>query len=1359
MTAPTIPRRTTHSPVRASFAQERLWFVEGFGAGTAVYNQLNGIRLRGDLDLEVLERSLREIVRRHEALRTNLVLHEGTLLQVIHDSPPFELPVVDLSDRPDSQAEAAARAVAIEAGRRPLDLAAEPLLRATLLRLSAQDHILALGTHHTIFDGWSVSVVTSELGALYGAFARGDPSPLPDLPIQYADWALWQRERFERGEFDGQLRYWQERLAGVPPFLDLPTDRPRPPVQSFEGAVHTSVLPASVGDALRALGRGHGATLFMTLLAAFDVLLLRYTHQDDIVVGCPIAGRTWRETEGLVGLFVNTLALRADLSGDPSFAELLRVVRRTALEAYTNQDLPFEKLVEALEPQRALNRSPIFQAAFQLRNVPVVRIQLPGVALETYQFGELSAKLDLSFDLVEKPEGLVTNIAYSTHLFDEATIARMADHWRTLLEGIVANPEQRVSTLPLLTPQERQQILVEWNQTRTDYPRDASVHQLFEQQAARTPDALAVVHGSESWTYRELSERANQLAWRLRDLGIEDESLVGLCMERCVEMVAGMLAILKAGGAYVPVDPADPPERVAFMLQDAGASVVVTRERYRDLLSGVGAQVICIDAESDSLAGLSRANPPAAGSADSLAYVTYTSGSTGTPKGVCIIHRGIVRLVRNTDYVAITSEDTLPYMSHPAFDAATFEVWGALLNGGRLEVIDREILLSPRRFADALEAKGITVLFMGPSLFRAVVGEVPTAFGRVRTLLLGGEVVGPGPVREVLRHGSPRCLGNAYGPTENTTFSTCHIFTSLAEDARTIPIGHPIANSQAYILGRNLQPVPVGVTGEIYVGGDGVARGYHRRPELTEAVFIPDPFSDRPEARLYRTGDLGRYLPDGNIGFLGRADHQVKVRGFRVEPGEVEVALAQHPAVRQAVVTAAQDPAGGARLIAYVQPNEGSQVDAHQLRRFLRNRLPEYMVPAAFMSLPSIPLTPSGKVDRRALPPVAGVRADQDAQPAAARDAFEESLAAIWERVLGVTPVGVCDDFFDLGGHSLLAVRLMAEIERAFGVSLPLSTLFQAPTVEQLASVLREPRWPSTWRCLVPVRPGSEWPPLFCIHAPGGEVLAYRALLPHLDPDRPVYGLQARGLDGVEEPFATVEEMAAHYIGEIQAVQPHGPYALLGFCAGGVTAFEMAQRLAAAGEQVGLLALVDVAPPNCGYRSLWPLLHPRRARRFWAVARERFRRFVRKDRQAKLESIRALGRGLERHVEDSLWVVCNLLGMRRRQMPRPPREPDGLDPTHRRLRQAHWQATQRYRPNPYPGRALLFRAREQPLLISHDPEMGWGKLARGGVEVVEFAGTHGQSLQGPHAGIVGAEVRRRLAQFSQPGQPAANPPG
>ncbi|MEH2068924.1 MAG: amino acid adenylation domain-containing protein [Nostoc sp.] len=1055
-----------------SFAQQRMWFLYQLDKESPFYNESLQMRIVRKLSVTALEKSINEIIRRHEALRTTFAVRKGIPFQSISPTFAIAIPVVDLQD----VSATSVQQIVTQEIRKPFDLGIAPLLRATLLRQEAESHLLILTIHHIITDGWSMGIFFKELEALYYAFTKGEPNPLPELTIQYADFALWQRQWLTQEVQQKQLDYWKQQLADAPPLLKLPTDYPRPPVQTFSGATKKFQLTEHLTSQLVSLSKKSGVTLFMTLLAAFAVLLHRYSGQDDICIGSPFANRNRQEVEPLIGCFVNTLVLRTQIEDNPSFSQFLQQVRSVVWDAHARQDVPFEQVVEALQPERSLSYNPLFQVVFVLENFSLDTLELPDISLTPEMVERGTSQFNLSLSIWQTQErkvgaeassdpnfvreGLIGSWEYNSDLFEAETIARMTGHFQTLLETIVSNPNHRVEELSLLTQSERHQLLVEWNDTQTNYPQDKCIHQLFEEQVQHNPNAVAVVFGNQQLTYQQLNAQANQLAHYLRSLGVTADTLVGICVERSLLMVVGILGILKAGGAYVPLDPEYPQERLSFILEDTQLSVILTQEK---LVSKLGdrlrrgfadrkVDVICLDSNWDIISQQTQQNSTTSSKAQDLAYVMYTSGSTGQPKGVSIVHRSVVRLVKETNYVSISAQDVIAQASNYAFDAATFEIWGALLNGARLVGVSKELAILPKDFAAFIKAQTISVLFLTTALFNQIAQEVPSAFNSLRHLLFGGEAVDPKWVKEVLKNGAPQRLLHVYGPTENTTFSSWYLVQDVPEDATTIAIGRPIANTQVYILDKNLQPVTVGVPGELHIGGAGLAQGYFNRPETTAEKFIEIELFNKVE-RLYKTGDLVRYLPDGNIEYIGRIDNQVKIRGFRIELGEIEAVLSQHSHVQVSCVIVREDTPGDKRLVAYVVPQTDVTSIKDELRQFLANKLPHYMMPAAFVILESLPLTPNGKVDRRALP-IPDLYSEIAEKYIPPRTPIEEKLAQIWAQVLKVEQVGIHNNFFELGGHSLLATQVISRLPDAFGTSLPLRSLFESPTVAQLSEVI-----------------------------------------------------------------------------------------------------------------------------------------------------------------------------------------------------------------------------------------------------------------------------------------------------------------
>ncbi|HEX2079483.1 MAG TPA: amino acid adenylation domain-containing protein [Longimicrobium sp.] len=1055
---PPLTRSERGGPLPLSFAQQRLWFLHQMEPESPFYNIPFAVRMRGGLDVPALRRALAEIVRRHEVLRTTFRADSSGSWQVIHPAPEsFDLPVADLRAVPAEWAEGEVLRLMADEAEQPFDLRRDRMLRALLVRAEEEEHVLVLTLHHVAGDGWSVGVFFRELAQLYGAFRAGDASPLPDPPVQYADFAEWQRGWMQGGALDAQLAYWRERLAGAPAVLELPADRPRPAVQSHRGEVRAFDVPAPLAARLRALAREADATLFMVLLAGFDLLIHRLSGRDDVVVGSPIAGRMHGEVEELIGFFVNTMALRTDLSGDPGFRELVRRVRETTLEAYAHQDLPFERVVEAVQPDRTLSHNPIFQVAFALQNAAMEPAELPGLTLRLEEVDSGTAKFDLFLEMEERGERLRGRLEYATDLWEPATADRMVRLFLQLLDAVVADPDRPASAAELVDGAERRTLLERWSGAGRVASHEETIHAAFARVAERHPARAALSWEGGTMTYGELHARSSAIARRLREMGVRPEEPVALVMERSPELVAAVLGILKAGGAYVPVNPREPQGRVEWMLADCGARVVAAQQGLAALLPPDGRRTLFVDAEWASLCGRPGGDPLAGADPDGAAYVIYTSGSTGRPKGVVVPHRAVLRLVTDPDYARFGPDDVFLQLAPAAFDASTLELWAPLLNGGRLAIHPPQ-LPTMEGLGAFLARHGVTAAWLTAGLFHQMVDAGLDGLAGLTQLLAGGDVLSVPHVRRVLEAHPRLRLVNGYGPTENTTFSCCHRVHADDAERASIPIGRPIAGSTAYVLDAQLRPVPVDVPGELYVGGEGVARGYLRAPALTAARYVPHPFSATPGARLYRTGDRARWRPDGVLEFLGRIDQQVKIRGYRIEPGEVEAVLQRQACVAAAVVQVREDAPGDRRLVAYVVPAPGEAGDeagpGPRIRAFLQEQLPAYMVPAAIVVLDALPLTPNGKVDRRALPAPAPQRAEEAA--AEPRTEVERALAGVWAEVLRLERVYLNDNFFDLGGHSLMATQVVTRVREALGVELPLARVFAAPTLAQLARVVEE---------------------------------------------------------------------------------------------------------------------------------------------------------------------------------------------------------------------------------------------------------------------------------------------------------------
>nr|WP_231873860.1 non-ribosomal peptide synthetase [Luteibacter rhizovicinus] len=1195
-TAPEQARPAASEPLEQdaayplSFAQQRLWFLDQLEGQSPTYNIPAAVRLKGRLDVDALQGALNDVVARHDALRATFDSVEGTPLQTIASHLDVMLVLHDLRALAPTERDVKTRWLMLDEARTPFDLQQGPLVRGSLLQLGDGEHLLLLTMHHIVSDGWSMGIFVKELGTLYAARALGAPPSLSELPMRYVDFASWQRQWLRGDVLDRQLDYWKRQLAGSPTLLTLPTDRPRPPMQGQDGAALAYAIPPELAARLQLLSRKTQSTLFMTLCAAFNVFLSRYSGQSDICVGTPIANRNRSEIEDLIGLFVNTLVLRTQVDLGRGFTDLLKQVRTNTLDAYTHQDVQFEQLVGAVQPERHTSYSPLFQVMLVLQNAPM-NLALPGLQLELVPHECVSAKFDLTLTLTEDKQGLHGTFEYNTDLFDASTIKRMAGHFTQLLQSIVDQPERAVGELTMLGDAEHQQLVHGFNDTATTYPNvtpdTQTLHQLFEVQVARDPARIAVVYEGASLTYAELNARANQLARHLRSLGVGPDVLVGLCTERSLEMIVGLYGILKAGGAYVPLDPTYPTDRLATIVLDARPAVVLTQHHLLGIAPVVaGVPVFSLDSDADALNAYDASNPGHATLPSNLAYVIYTSGSTGKPKGVGIDQQGIVnRLQWMQEAYPLTSADRVLQKTPFSFDVSVWEFFWPLIEGATLVVAKPAGHQDVAYLAGLIDAQGITTAHFVPPMLDVFLNELEPGSGRsLRQVMCSGQALPMELQQRFFATWDHVALHNLYGPTEasvDVTYWPCSKDSAL----NCVPIGMPIANIQIHILDESFNPVPVGVVGHLYIAGIGLARGYINRPELTAQTFIPNPFSATPGARMYLSGDLARYLPDGTIEYLGRSDHQVKIRGLRIELGEIESTLAALSSVRDVVVLARPDERGVARLVAYLVPHDGQFVpQPAALRIALLKTLPDYMVPEYFVVLDTMPLTSNGKVDRKALP--APEVMHDDTGYVAPATPTETAIAAVWAEVLKVDRVGVTDDFFELGGHSLLATQLVSQLRKRSVTDLELRDLFSYPTLGALAAFVDSSKTSDLHPNLVPIRPSGKANPLFLIHAIGGGVQYAFDLAQHLDADQPVYALAATGLAEGETPYSSMAELATVYLDAIRQVQPSGPYYLAGWSLGGMIAYEIAHRLLSSGKAVHFVGMIDTSSPAMRARLL-----------------------------------------------------------------------------------------------------------------------------------------------------------------------------
>jgi amino acid adenylation domain-containing protein len=1171
-----IPLRDRTLPCPLSPSQERLWLMEQLIPGVPVYNEAEAVRLNGKLDVEVLGQALDAIVARHEILRTTIQVKDERPVAIVHENWPVKLKKFDLCHLPTGRREAELGRLLIDEPRHLYHLESEPGIRATLIQLFAGDHVFILMMHHIICDRLSVGILWRELGTLYGAFLRGQPSPLPPLPIQYGDYSTWQRQSIYQVHFEEDLSFWRENLRGAPALLDLPMDRPRPSIISYHGNKRQFCFDSALAKDSRHLCRQEQTSLFTIFAAALSALLYRYTGQDDILIGIPIADRDRRELQPLIGFLIDTHVLRTDLSGNPTFRELIARVHQGVMGVYSHRSVPFQQVVQTLQLERNLSYSPLFQVMLNWRDrdAKLQFIGFPGLALQPLLAQCKISKFDLTLFLTDGGDNVYLEMEYSTELFDDARIDRMVGHLRMLLEGAVANPDQRLGDLPLLTSTERHQ-LVKWNEVGGDYQREKCIHELFETQAERTPDAIAVACEGGRLTYRELNRSADELSHQLRALGVGPDVLVAIFLERSLDMVVGILAVLKSGGAYVPLDPSHPRKRVAYVLADAQPLVLLTHTQLQSKLLPHRSHAVLIDADAPMAVRLRHA--PAANRGPTptdLAYVIYTSGSTGHPKGVEIEHRAVVNMLASMQrQPGLGAEDSMLAITTLAFDIAVLEIFLPLSCGASIVIAASEIVNDGVALAGLIERCGASVLQATPTTLKMLLDAGWGGAPRLK-ILCGGEAWTAELANQLL----PRCasLWNMYGPTETTVWSA----VAKVEAGQAIVIGPPIANTKFYVLDSALQPAPVGVPGQLHIAGDGLARGYLHRPELTQESFVTDPFAAVSGARMYRTGDLVRRLPDGTLEFLGRLDHQVKIRGHRIELGEIEAALKRHPNVKHCVVIASQDGHGGRRLVAYVVPVPGSVTPWGELRLLLSETVPAYMIPAAFVSVSSLPLTPSGKLDRKALPSPDRMAHEVEVTSIAPRTPTEETMARLWCELLDQKKVGVRDNFFELGGNSLLAARAIGRINEILGVKLAISAIFLQPTIEALASsVERNRRAGNDGAQVISFQTGHSGPPLYFLAA---GALEYR--LAHLIGEhRAVFGIDLpmptewhRAIATADRAaLPTVENLGELYGDVLRAHAGTSPCVVVGYSYWGKVAFEAARALQRAGGNVAFVLVID----------------------------------------------------------------------------------------------------------------------------------------------------------------------------------------
>lgn len=1328
---PKIGQRAPDATAPLTFAQEQVWLHAQLAPDTPAYNEPFTIHRHGPLDVPALERAFTEVVRRHEAWRTSFNVVDGQPVQVVH--PPFEikLPVKDFSALPEADAKAAALQLATEDARRPFALSAAPPIREQLARIGKEEYRLFVNCHHLIFDGVTAyQVFLPELVALYEAFSKGQPSPLPALPFQYADYAIWQRESSRSASQEQKIAYWKNKLAGPLPVLQLPVDWPQASVESFRGAMQTFAIPSDVTDGLREFSRKHGATLFMTMLAALNALLSRYSGQDDILIGSVTAGRNYPGSEKLLGFFLNTIVLRNDLAGDPTFRELLERVRKTTIDALSHDDVPLNQVVKELHPDRELTRNPLFRVLLSME--PSFTNVHGGWDLTPIEVETGTAKFDLCVVLDERPNGISGRMIYSTDLFDESTISRAVECWQTLLKSVVDNPERRLSECSILAKADRHKLLVDWSAPEKPFPF-VPVHQQFENAVQKTPAAIALKCGVEAFSYAELNQRAEQLANYLRQLGVGPEVPVGICIERSPEMIVGILGVLKAGGAYVPMDPTYPEERLAFMLHDSQAPVLLTQAKLRVSSAGNNTRVVKLDADWKEIAAAPQRKPEEIEPGD-LAYIIYTSGSTGEPKGVEVTHGNLSHSnSARLDFYGDT-DGTYLLLSSIGFDSSVATIFHALCSGGTLVLLPAELNIEARQIAELILREKVSSALCVPSLYHDVLNTVsPDMLKSLRRVILAGEASTAPLIQRHFQVLPEVELFNEYGPTEGSVWSTVYNFGRELPKESAVPIGRPISNTRAYVLDRNLQLLPPGVAGELFIAGDGLARGYRNKPELTREKFLADPFKENPGERMYRTGDVVRYNTNGDLQFLGRVDEQIKFRGLRIELGEIETVLSAHPDIREAVVTVQED-SQKPRLIAHIVVNEKYATSAAELRAFVKSRLPNYMVPSGFVFAQKLPRTPNGKIDRVALAKQTAVTNESNtSRGAIAQDSFEAKLSTIWKNVLAVQSAEITQDFFELGGDSLLAAKLLYEIEQEFHQSLPLAFVFQAPTVEMMADALRSPDQSLRARAIVEIQPNGSRPPLFCIRAGP----RFRLLAQKLGLDRPFLGVDIPYADAVKLPTPyRIEDMAKFMIKAMREVQPNGPYYIAGLCVNAVIAYEVARQLRAEGEQIALLAMFD------GHNGAY-YKNPLRDGRYTGRIKYHVANLLKLDLKESSAYVFHRLEEARRKVERTMWLLTAEGGADRGGKLR---NTDSI---------IH-PAYHRFEPSPYTGNIVLFQSSDWPDGDYFNFEIGWKDLIKGGIEFHRIPGNHPSMFREPNVNVLASGLQKHLKAPPEAGVDGTN---
>jgi amino acid adenylation domain-containing protein len=1306
-----------------SYSQLQMWIIDQMQPGNHAYNLPVAYRIKGNLNVEVLESSFNEIIKRHDSLRTTFALYKEQPVQLIHQEYSIRIETIDLGNIPVEECDNQISKLAYEEAIQPFDLSVLPLIRVVLLKIDEADNVLLLNLHHIISDGWSLGIIFRELSILYNNKLKEVIPDLPELADQYSDYVIWQLEKNWNPSYDDQLSFWKKQLEGVLPYTELPFDKQRPSVQSLNGSNEFFFLPNSLIQKVQSIGFKKGCTFYMTILAAFQAFLYKYSSGEDIIIGTPVSNRPRKVDQILIGNYVNILAIRANLEDNPDFPSLLQRTQKITIDALSNRDLPFEQIVEHLKIRRDPGRNPVFQVMLQV--LPKSSFELSGLQITNVNFDLGYSQIDLSLHLYQQSDGYQCRIEYDTDLFESGTIKRMAANFQYFLNELVLNSDRKVSEIPLLDKEELSKLLLEWNNTLLDTTQDTLVS-LFEKKVLEKKDYPAVQFGETTLSYNELNSRANLLADYLRKLKVSQETLIGVCIDRSVDMLVALLGILKAGAAYLPLDPSFPVERLSFITEDADISVMITQEHHDKIFPDFTGQIINIDKEWNDIKSGSDGNPDLLIKPTNLAYTIYTSGSSGKPKGVMIEHIAVVNFLTSMQNIpGINDKDILLAVTTISFDISVLELFLPLVTGAKVVIAGKNEVVDGNLLLNLIKKTGTTILQATPSTWKLM---IEAGWKRTASLkmLCGGEALPKDLATKMLERGKE--LWNMYGPTETTVWSSVK---KIEKGPDPIFIGPPVANTQFYVVDKNMQPVPIGVSGELLIGGLGLARGYLNRPELNKEKFIKNPFSDL-SPRLYRTGDLVRYLSNGDIEFLGRTDFQVKLRGYRIELGEIENVLSGHKDIKEAVVSAKQNKNQDKQLVAYIITDSNKELKSADLRTFLKEKLPEYMIPSVFVRMEKFPLTPNGKIDRKALPEPESGKINIGSAHVAPRNDIEKKLVEIWKRILGLSNIGINDNFFDLGGHSLLAVKMFAELERLTGIKLPLVTLFEHQNIYELVAIINSGNWKDNWSSLIQIRSGKKTP-LFLVHGAEGNILVYKDLANHLEEDQSFYALQARGLDGSEKISTSIEEMASYYIKEIKKVQPKGPYNLGGYCLGGTIAYEMAQQLKRHGEKVKNVFLIETY-------NICSADHPVSNKMSFIDNLENikfhFKNLKGLDRSDKIKFLNNKSEVLKRRVVSNLKAVFNRMGINLK-------DNNETYKANFKIREINDKAQTEYIPKAYKGRAILLK----PVVnfsSGPDPNFGWDNMIDGEFKIYNLDVAPRGMLYEPFVEETAAIITREL---------------